>query len=242
MSPNALMPFWVQGGTVPQRLGANLILDPSDSANYTLNSGNYEQIINTGSWGGSVDQATSTLRPPQAVDYFGTGMHAVHPDDIDDIMNVTGSWDLWANAGAHTLFFVHYQVDQAHGGFLQMSNGDYLMNNNEHLRIWDATASSSRRIMEQASYTTNTKSLTELAATDPVTGAWSAIKVNGVSVERIGGATTIANDIGSIIDVYSTGSWPAGFRFGEILGWDRELTSGELTAVRNYLNTKWSIY
>jgi len=242
MTPNALMPFWVQGGTVPQRLAANLILDPSDSANYTLNSGNYEQIVNTGTWGGSVDQATATLRPPQAVDYFGIGLHAVHPDDVDDIMDVTGSWDLWANAGAFTIFFVHYQVDQAHGGFMKMSGGDFLMNNTEHLRIYDSVASSSKRIMEQASYTTNTRSLTELAATDPTTGAWSAIKVNGVDVTRIGGPSTIPNDIGTIDSVYSTIPWPAGFRFGEILAWDRELTSGELTAVRDYLNTKWSIY
>jgi hypothetical protein len=228
-------------GEVPHYLGVKMWIDPSDSNYYTLNSGNYQQIRNKGIWGGSVDQSTSTKRPSQAANYFGTGLHAVYPDDVDDIMDVTGTWDLWGNSLKWTIYFIHYQINDGHGGFLQMSNGDYLLHNTERFRIWDGTASSGIELCPSSSYVTTTKYITEVFTHDSGAGSGIYIWLNGTDKTHTT-TPTISNDVGSITDLYSSNSWPAGWRFGEFVAWDRVLSSAERTMVRTYLNDKWSIY
>ena len=222
-------------GEVPVQLGVNVWVDPSDSDNYTLVSGKYSQIVNKGDMGGTIDQATSTMRPPQLTDHFGTGLHALQGDGSDDILDVTGSWDILADDLAFSFFLVIDYVTGGNDGVIGFNAGDLLIESAEYMRMWNGSGS----VRLSAGSYTNGKKIIEVHRT---AGSTFTVYENGVD-DTASGPPNDSRDFTTVNKMFSTSAWESNKKHGSILLFNYDLDgSGDAAAVRSYLNDKWSIY
>jgi len=213
-----------RGGFLPTNIAnLELWLDADDEDTITEVANLISQWDDKSGNGNDVAQATEADQPT-----FNVGaLNNVELKDTTDILVGSTSF-----VSPYTVFAVYKHIDSSGDrGIISgdgAADGTWRMGRNGGSRIYDVDAT---RVATNAMDTTNFVLYRAIE-----NGSTSAFFINGVDETD---DSAPLGDIGIFSVGQSTRSGTS--QIQEIIIYERELTSGEITQVENYLNDKWSI-